>query len=330
MTDLVRYDAACRALAEAKSVDEVKDIRDRAIALREYARRSHNRQMEADAFEIRQDATRKLGEMLAEQKKAEGLNEGGRPAKTGTTAEPVSPKAKKPKIVPAPKPAPPTLAEIGITKKLSSDAQKLAAVPEEKFKATVAATRDKIINGPVSAGTNAVKSFSGDNEYYTPAIYVEAARQAMGGIDLDPATCAMAQETVRAGQWFTKEDDGLAKEWHGRVWMNPPYASGLIDRFARKLIEEAEGGRVSAAVVLVDNRTDTAWFHTLARACSRICFTKGRINFYSESTASSSPANGSVFFYFGSDPARFEMAFARFGFGGPVSFVQEVENAVAA
>jgi precorrin-2 methylase len=53
MTELVRYDAACGAVAEAKSVDEAKQIRDVAVAMKAYARLTKNRDLEADAIEIR-------------------------------------------------------------------------------------------------------------------------------------------------------------------------------------------------------------------------------------------------------------------------------------
>jgi hypothetical protein len=165
-----------------------------------------------------------------------------------------------------------------------------------------------------------LRGFSGNNSWYTPYRFVEAAREVMGGIDLDPATCVMAQETVRAERFYTEADDGLAQPWIGRVWMNPPYSTGLIDKFTGKLIQEYQAGSVSQAVVLVDNRTDTRWFHSLAGACSRVCFTLGRINFYNENANSSGPANGSAVLYFGPKVETFDRVFARFGSGGTFTF----------
>ena len=76
--ELVRYDAACRALAEARSVDEVKDIRDKAVAMACYARQAKNRDLEADAVEIRMRATRRLGQLRQAQKETIGLNTGAK------------------------------------------------------------------------------------------------------------------------------------------------------------------------------------------------------------------------------------------------------------
>ena len=76
MTELIKYDAACRALADAKSVDEAKQIRDIAIAMKAYARQANNRDLEADAIEIRMRATRRLDQMRQAQKETIGLNQG--------------------------------------------------------------------------------------------------------------------------------------------------------------------------------------------------------------------------------------------------------------
>jgi hypothetical protein len=116
---------------------------------------------------------------------------------------------------------------------------------------------------------------TGNNEWYTPEKYIELARNVLGGIDLDPASNAVAQSVVRARRSFTKEEDGLQQEWHGRVWLNPPYSRGLMSAFIDKLVSELTSGRTSAAILLTHAFTDTAWFHLAARHAQAIAFKKG-------------------------------------------------------
>ncbi|WP_144378486.1 hypothetical protein [Mesorhizobium amorphae] len=140
---LVRYDAACRALAEAKSVDDVKDVRDRSEAMRAYAKQAKNKQLEVDAAEIRIRAERRLGELIAAQRETVGLSEGGRPAKTGSRAVPVSL---------------PTLAEAGIDKHLADRARKLAAIPETEFTEIVSDWRGRVERENERVSINLLKS----------------------------------------------------------------------------------------------------------------------------------------------------------------------------
>lgn len=130
MSELVRYEAACRAVAEAKTVDEVKDIRDRSIALAAYARQAKNRELEADAVEIRMRATRRVDELRIVQKETVGLAPAGRP-KIGLPDNPISL---------------PTLASQGIDKNLAHQARTLGALSEGQFEAAVARARDAVSN----------------------------------------------------------------------------------------------------------------------------------------------------------------------------------------
>lgn len=69
---------------------------------------------------------------------------------------------------------------------------------------------------------------SGTQEYYTDALIIELAREVLGQIDLDPASNHIANITVQAATYFTREDDGLSREWHGKVWLNHPFSKGEL------------------------------------------------------------------------------------------------------
>ncbi len=158
-----------------------------------------------------------------------------------------------------------------------------------------------------------VANNSGDNEWYTPPEFIEAARLVMGSIDLDPASSEVANRTVGAERIYTAADDGLKLVWEGRVWMNPPYEKGLIDRFAEKLRAEVAAGNVKEAVVLVNNATDTRWFATLCEVGSMLCFPTGRVRFYKPDGERGAPLQGQAVIYIGGHHEGFARAFASFG-----------------
>jgi phage N-6-adenine-methyltransferase len=155
---------------------------------------------------------------------------------------------------------------------------------------------------------------TGENEWFTPAEYIAAAREVMGDIDLDPATHLLAQRVVQATQYYTRENDGLGLSWYGRVWLNPPYAQPFVAKFVSKLVNEFEDGEVEQAIMLTHNYTDTAWFHNAENSAAVLCFTRGRIKFLDLDGGTCAPTQGQAFFYFGSEAEKFRDVFSKFGF----------------
>lgn len=123
MPALTKYDQMCRAIEEAYFVDEVKDIRDKALALEIYARQAKNEQAERRAVAIRLRAERKVGGLLKEMAEANERETGGKPK-------------------PSQRATVKRLADLGVSRTQSSRWQRLAEVPDEMFEQALAdATR---------------------------------------------------------------------------------------------------------------------------------------------------------------------------------------------
>ncbi len=99
------------------------------------------------------------------------------------------------------------------------------------------------------------------DEVFTPPELIRMAREAMGGIDVDPASCPAAQQVVLADCFFAREDDGLAFPWHGNVWLNPPFKDSGPRLFARRLIAEIDLGNVEQAMFLCIYPGGGLWPH---------------------------------------------------------------------
>lgn len=301
-TDLVvsRLGAARMALREAKTIQDKHKLVNVSEALILFAKRQGaSEEVKAEAASFHVDTMLLLGEALKAMEKAKG----GQPYQSNPTNSKLESVGRIS-----------TLAELGIAPKTSMIAQKIFALSPEKQEALRDTTESLAVALREVEQHNHRAQGTGENEWYTPAEHIEVVRAFLGGIELDPASSAKAQKVVKAAKFHTRDDDGLAHEWNGRVWLNPPYAQPAIQQFTQKMVDEVRAGRVTEAIMLTHNYTDTAWFHIAQSACAAICFTRGRIAFIDPDGNKAMPTQGQAFFYYGDRVKDFVAAFSRFGF----------------
>ena len=156
-----------------------------------------------------------------------------------------------------------------------------------------------------------VTTFGDTDAWNTPAPLLALVRTVMAGIDVDPASNVEAQAVVRAATFYTLETDGLAHQWPGRVFVNPPYSDPAP--FIAKLLVELDAGRTTEAIVLVNARTGAGWFQSLAVRAWR-CELRQRVKFWRpERPGGSAGRSCSVAFYVGPNARRFTRAFRPLG-----------------
>lgn len=136
------------------------------------------------------------------------------------------------------------------------------------------------------------------DEWYTPPHVIHAIKTAMGGIDLDPASCEAAQRTVGAAHHYTREDDGLSRAWSGRVFVNPPYTKQAGFRnpqhaWLQKAAESATTGDLDVCVCLVQPSVCSQYWHKWVwPRATAVLFFRGRLAFLDGRTEALEPAKG--------------------------------------
>lgn len=125
MIELVKYEAAIKAVEEARTTDEVKECINMAEAMKAYGRQAKDFRIENNGKEIRLRAERRLGELMKKQREGFGLNEGTKSQirqKEGGGLRENPPEKQKP-----------TLKEAGIDKNLADRARKAERMTKEEF-----------------------------------------------------------------------------------------------------------------------------------------------------------------------------------------------------
>jgi len=135
---------------------------------------------------------------------------------------------------------------------------------------------------------------SQNKDWYTPPEVFE--RLGSPEFDLDPASPGKERVPwVPAREHYS--ENGLLRNWHGRVWLNPPYGNETTD-WLNRLALHGNG------IALVFARTDTLWFHLIAAKADAICFLNGRIRFIDENgKQGGSSGCGSMLLAWGDDCA---------------------------
>lgn len=277
-----------RAIAAADTIDAIKEIVDVAEAYRVFAKTADEQNIAAT---VKLKASAKGGTMLADDPKLGR----GKSARLAELFDDLTDRA---------------------AQNVSRRWQRIASLDElGTLDAYLDGQPDEIsMAGLFAYATIGALNSSESPEWYTPDKYLDAARQVLGRIDLDPASCESANATVKAKKYYTALDDGLSKPWHGRVFLNPPYGKSAPKGnalFIPKLVEEFEVGRTKAAIVLTSaHSTDTEWFQVLWEYT--LCFTDHRVPYWNDDGIGM-PTFGSVFTYLGPDPDAFAERFAEFG-----------------
>lgn len=157
-------------------------------------------------------------------------------------------------------------------------------------------------------------------ECYTPTLITDRLPLALGGpVDLDPASCAVANRTVRATRFYTEADDGYMRDWRSpRLFLNPPFDD--TPRWVRRLATAYAAGEVGAAVLLVNSAPGYTWWQELADTApivmlrERLVFLRADGTPYTDASGRpSAHKKGQTLAYFGPDLRAFLAAYGSLG-----------------
>lgn len=113
------------------------------------------------------------------------------------------------------------------------------------------------------------KNKAGKHEWLTPPFIIEK----LGPFDLDPCY-SLPHPWETASSYYTEEEDGLSKEWHGFVWCNPPYGEHT-EKWLEKMSDYKK------CIGLIFARTETKMFrHYIWEKAKALFFFYGRLRFH--------------------------------------------------
>lgn len=136
----------------------------------------------------------------------------------------------------------------------------------------------------------------GEVDFWTPNQFFLGVNQRYGPFTLDVAASAM---NAKCGNYFSKDDNGLIKDWYGKVWCNPPYNN--IGPWVSKAIREIKKFHVGQVCMLLPEGCSTKWFQLVYENADTIEFVHGRLNFggpHALNDGKAASPNGSILVVF--------------------------------
>jgi len=259
---LIKLSKAEKWLAEAKSLDEFKQIHDIAKAAEAYAQ-AHQLGIDSEnhAREIKFTAARRIGELVpATPPETKGKRAHGKelPVKRETD-------------------------NVNIPTQRLSEFRKLAEIPIEKFMERIEVAKVK------EAKITYNKLLRGDwyqmsetPEWETPQwLFDILDKEFHFTVDV----CA-SEQNHKCEKYYSKADDGLKQEWMGGCWINPPYGREIKDWMQKAKLASENGATV---VCLIPARTDTEWWWENCIQ-GEIRFIRGRLQWPGSDTAAPFPS----------------------------------------
>lgn len=163
-------------------------------------------------------------------------------------------------------------------------------------------------------------------DFFTPPEIVDAARVAMGGVDLDAASHWAANKVHRVPEYFDVNKSAFENEWFGRVWLNPPYGQNGI--WFDRMIEQLDSGNVSQLCML-----SPVWAFNTATASDVMSRVSGMIllsptpKFWGNADGKTGTNQPHCVVYIGERVSDFLRAFSPFGIPFSLAAVDQLEAA---
>lgn len=153
-----------------------------------------------------------------------------------------------------------------------------------------------------------------EDDYHTNYRVIECAREVMGHIDLDPASCRRANKTVKADKIFTAYTNGLLHEWRGRIWLNPPFGQWKV--WVPHILAQMQSGGVEQICIYAPTASiSQSSIVKMSQIDHSLCILAGRAiaKCGGPKGDGKTSTDGAAIYYYGNSHEKFDEVFGKIG-----------------